>query len=219
MHQHYQQSQRRRHKHEKKQKVESHTRANSKTEPNSHDRSPTDYIHMIENKDCTFSDPSYQAVPMAPGTCNDVHSLSFILPTTGSRSNGRSRKDEKSGITLRYLARGGYRDVWALTQPNQNDNDDYDNDDTEYDNGKSIATAAMTTNRLDKHDWWSIFNLDKYCRDALISERAGRLESSTLKGNNNHHVVPLYHYVLCLLFHSTILDIGTIRFICTWSCP
>jgi serine/threonine protein kinase len=158
---------------------------------------------MIETKECTFSDPTYQAVPMAPSTCNDVHSLSFHLPLTGSygsNSSSRSRNDEKSGITLQYLARGGYRDVWALTQPinnynnNHYNNDDDDNDDTEYDNGKSIAIAAMKTNRLDKHDWWSIFNLEKYRRDALISERAGRLESSTLKGNNNHHVVPLYHY-------------------------
>lgn len=202
-HQHHQPQ--RRHK-RRKRKVESHTRANSKTEPNSHDRSPTDYIHIIENKDCTFSDPSYQAVPMAPSTCNDVHSLSFQLPTTGSRSSDHEKSSSSSGgggsdsIASRYLARGGYRDVWALTQPfdnnhrHNNNDDDNDDDDTEYDNGKSIAIAAMKTNRLDKHDWWSIFILEKYRRDALISERAGRLEPTTSNGNNNHHVVPLYHY-------------------------
>lgn len=198
------QYQQRRHKLKKKRKVESHTRANSKTEPSSHDRSPTDYIHLIENKDCTFSDPSYQAVPMAPSTCNDVHSLSFQLPTTGSRSSHQEKSRSSGGgsdsIASRYLARGGFRDVWALTQPcdnnhrHDNNNDDDDDDDTEYDNGKSIAIAAMKTNRLDKHDWWSIFIFEKYRRDALISERAGRLESSTWNGNNNHHVVPLYHY-------------------------
>ena len=208
LHQHYQQPQGR-HMHKKKRKVaESQSRANSKTEPNSHDRSPTDYIHMIENEDCTFSDPSYQAVPMAPSTCNDVHSLSFILPTIGSRSNDQEKSSSSSGgggggrdsITSQYLARGGYRDVWALTQPlnnnhrHDNNNDDDDTDDTEYDNGKSIAIAAMKTNRLDKHDWWSIFILEKYRRDSLISERAGRLDSSTSNGNSNHHVVPLYHY-------------------------
>ena len=207
LHRHYRQPQGR-HEHKKKRKVvESHARANSKTEPNSHDRSPADYIHMIDNEDCTFSDPSYQAVPMAPSTCNDVHSLSFILPTIGSRSNDQEKSSSgggggggRDGITSRYLARGGYRDVWALTQPlndnhrhNNNDDDD-DTDDTEYDNGKSIAIAAMKTNRLDKHDWWSIFILEKYRRDALISERAGGLESSTSNGNSNHHVVPLYHY-------------------------
>ena len=46
----------RRHKRDKR-KVESQSRANLKTEPNSNDRSPTDYIHMIETKECTFSDP------------------------------------------------------------------------------------------------------------------------------------------------------------------
>jgi hypothetical protein len=83
---------------------------------------------MIETKECTFSDPTYQAVPMAPSTCNDVHSLSFHLPLTGSNDSNRSsrsRNDERSGITLRYLARGGYRDVWALTQPINNNNNYY----------------------------------------------------------------------------------------------
>ena len=79
--------------------------------------SEDDYIHGEETELCTLSDPSYQSIPAAPSTCNDVHALPFRFgPTESQPLSGLSDVVYTSRHSTKYLTSGGFRAVWTITQ-------------------------------------------------------------------------------------------------------
>ena len=133
--------------------------------------SEDDYIHGEETKVCTLSDPSYQSMPAAPSTCNDVHALPFRFgPTKSQPISGLSDVVYTSRHSTKYLTSGGFRAVWTITQLFEEDAEE--------------DRVIMKTNMMKRG--WGPYYLDQNRRDILISERAG----------SSHRIQPLHSNVL-----------------------
>ena len=133
--------------------------------------SEDDYIHGEETEICTLSDPSYQSIPAAPSTCNDVHALPFRFgPTESQPISGLSDVVYTSRHSTKYLTSGGFRAVWTITQLFEEDAEE--------------DRVIMKTNMMRRG--WGPYYLDQNRRDILISERAG----------SSHRIQPLHSNVL-----------------------
>jgi serine/threonine protein kinase len=165
------------------------------------------YVRASETGGCKLADPTYQAAPAAPPTCNDVHALAFrffAAPSSSSpaRSVGRVYP---SNHHMEYLTHGGYREVWKVTQLLEGDNDDDDGtthvgtDDGGVVRDTLRRVVIMKTNKVGKKGW-STALLDKHRRDVLVGERAGT--SPLTRGgfpSETSNVCPVYQ---CCAFTS-----------------
>ena len=161
------------------------------------------YVRASETEECELADPTYQAAPAAPPTCNDVHALAFrfFAPPSPPRSVGGVYP---SNHYLEYLTHGGYREVWKVTQL-------LDDDDDGGGGGAHIAVddgggvplrdmrrVIMKTNKVGKKGW-SAYLLDRHRRDVLVGERAGTSPSSPSSSrggfpSSTSNVCPVYQY-------------------------
>lgn len=132
-------------------------------------------MYADETDECKLSDPSYQAVPAAPSTCNDVHALGFRFGPTTTTDNVDTNRNKRGGTSdiesiirdiypsrhkINYLTSGGFRAVWTVTH--------LSNDASEEGEDPRVI---MKTNQLRRG--WGAHYLDQNRRDILISERAG----------------------------------------------
>mmetsp|Transcript_18423 Transcript_18423/g.38697 ORF Transcript_18423/g.38697 Transcript_18423/m.38697 type:complete len:654 (+) Transcript_18423:265-2226(+) len=137
-----------------------------------HRKNSNDYfvdIHSSETDDCKFIDPSYQALPAAPSTCNDVHALGFER--------------------LDFLTAGGTRYAFAVRSSHRNSDNPPDEDgNVEEDEGEEEEDATvLKTNKVQRS--YSAHWHDQNRREALVSERAGRAPSS-----HDANVLQILHY-------------------------
>jgi hypothetical protein len=149
-------------------------------------------FYSMETKECRLSDPSYQAQPIAPSTCNDIHALAFHFNTQQQYYSREEKEEEEVELStsirkrrrrrhiidttvypfsfstsnhyIEYLTHGGFRDVWTVTQ-------NYIINDDNYYINKHQERVILKTNKLDRG--WTAYLREKNRRDVLISERAG----------------------------------------------
>jgi len=127
-------------------------------------------LNESETKECKLSDPSYQALPAAPSTCNDIHALGFRFgPTEREHITGNEHRVYPSRHKMKYLTSGGFRSVWTVTQLDEEED----------------PRVIMKTNQLKRG--WSSYYLDQNRRDVLVSERAG-------KSPMHSNLLPVYQY-------------------------
>ncbi|KAL9180863.1 hypothetical protein ACHAXT_011316 [Thalassiosira profunda] len=147
-------------------------------------------LYEGETEECKLSDPSYQALPAAPSTCNDVHALGFRFGPS-ERAPGSGINDVyPSRHSIKYLTSGGFRSVWTvnLLDPLR----------------EGHERAILKTNMLKRG--WSSYYYDQNRRDVLISERAGGAPEGLFEGltpvtgpngkgaGANSNVLPVYGY-------------------------
>ena len=125
-------------------------------------------VFAAETKKCKLADPSYQAAPAAPATCNDVHALGFRF---GPRKGTGKGDVYPSRHEVHYLTAGGFRSVWTVTEL--------------YPAPGEEKEVVMKTNQIRRG--WSANYLDQNRRDILVSERAGGPPSRS-------NVLPVYQY-------------------------
>ena len=149
-------------------------------------------VYSMETEECRLSDPSYQAQPIAPSTCNDIHALAFHFDTQQKYYSREEKEEEVEEVEemelstsirkrrrhiidrinpfsfIEYLNHGGFRDVWTVTQNYIINNDNY-----YYINNQPLQQerVILKTNKLDRG--WTAYLREKNRRDVLISERVG----------------------------------------------